>query len=487
MKDRILQTLRDLRAYALAKGVEVTLDYHEEDSFLMRFANSAISLNTNEHLIRLEITAYAGKKRAGYELITDLNKLDEMKQGIDIAAEMAQHAQPLTYQPTIPAFAESFADESGCDANLAQISNEEKLHYFNQAVAGLETDEIKLSGIFSNGVNTLAQITTRSTHTQYFKTSDAQVTAVLAHAGLKWEVSAEQSAYKKTDLDPALIQRKLAFMLEHYQHDTPQQLPLGKYDIVFGPAAITTLVGFMNWIGFNGGSMKRGFSFLKEEQVGKKVFSDQFTLTDDPTRLETYPFQRDFTGIPRKPFPIFQKGVFQGFTWFQDDADEFGVQPTGHSVAHKSLVLDTGSGGTEHRKAGGTGGRRSQSERQPTDHRLAVNSLEELFHLPREKDTLYIPFLHYTNIVNPSKAIFTGSSRFGALLLKKDGSVAIPYNVRLTQSLLDIFGERVAWFSQNATVYNTSMSYGARNPAAMIVPTFMCVNEVEISHSNASY
>ena len=461
MKDRILQTLRDLRAYALAKGVEVTLDYHEEDSFLMRFANSAISLNTNEHLIRLEITAYAGKKRAGYELITDLNKLDEMKQGIDIAAEMAQHAQPLTYQPTIPAFAESFADESGCDANLAQISNEEKLHYFNQAVAGLETDEIKLSGIFSNGVNTLAQITTRSTHTQYFKTSDAQVTAVLAHAGLKWEVSAEQSAYKKTDLDPALIQRKLAFMLEHYQHDTPQQLPLGKYDIVFGPAAITTLVGFMNWIGFNGGSMKRGFSFLKEEQVGKKVFSDQFTLTDDPTRLETYPFLRDFTGIPRKPFPIFQKGVFQGFTWFQDDADEFGVQPTGHSVAHKSLVLDTGT--------------------------QRVNSLEELFHLPREKDTLYIPFLHYTNIVNPSKAIFTGSSRFGALLLKKDGSVAIPYNVRLTQSLLDIFGDRVAWFSQNATVYNTSMSYGARNPAAMIVPTFMHVNEVEISHSNASY
>ena len=30
--------------------------YHEEDSYLMRFANSAISLNTNEHLIRLEIT-----------------------------------------------------------------------------------------------------------------------------------------------------------------------------------------------------------------------------------------------------------------------------------------------------------------------------------------------------------------------------------------------------------------------------------------------
>jgi predicted Zn-dependent protease len=467
VKDRILQTLGDLRAYALAKGAEVVLEYHEEDSYLMRFANSAISLNTNEHLIRLEITAYAGRRRAGYELITDLSKLDEMKQGIDIAAEMAQHAQPLTYQPSIPAFAESFSDESGCDDALAQLSNEEKLGYFNQAVAGLETDEIKLSGIFSSGVNTLAQATTRSEHTQYFKTSDAQVTAVLSHARLKWEVNAEQSAQKKTDLDPAPVQRNLAFLLAHYRQDTPQQLPLGKYDIVFGPAAITTLIGFMNWIGFNGGSMKRGFSFLKEDQVGQKVFSQAFTLSDDPTRPETYPLRRDFTGIPRKPFPIFTQGVFQGFTWFQDDADEFGVQPTGHTVSHKSLVLAPGSGGAEHHSA--------------------VSTLEELVNLPRENDTLYIPFLHYTNIVNPSKAIFTGSSRFGALLLKKDGSVAIPYNVRLTQSLLDIFGERVAWFSQHATVYNTSMSYGARNPAAMIVPKFLRVNEVEISHSNASY
>jgi predicted Zn-dependent protease len=467
VKDRILQTLRDLRAYALSKGLEVILNYHEENSFLMRFANSAISLNTNEHLIRLEITAQAGKKRASYRLITDLSKLAEMKQGIDIAAEMVQHAQPLSYQPTIPAFAESFADESGCDPALAQINNEEKLAYFNQAVAGLETDEIKLSGIFSNGVNTLAQITTRSEHTQYFKTSDAQVTAVLAHSGLKWEVNAEQSAQKQADLKPDLVQRKLTFMLEHYQHDTPQQLPLGKYDIVFGPAAITTLIGFMNWIGFNGGSMKRGFSFLKEDQVGKKVFSEAFTLIDDPTRLETYPFLRDFTGIPRKPFPIFQQGVFQGFTWAQDDADEFGAQPTGHTVAHKSLVLAPGSGGTE-----------------PL---LAVGSLEELVRLPREKDILYIPFLHYTNIVNPSKAIFTGSSRFGALLLKKDGSVVVPYNVRLTQSLLDIFGDRVTWFSQQPVVYNTSQSYGGRNPAAMIVPSYIRVNEVEISHSNASY
>jgi len=244
-------------------------------------------------------------------------------------------------------------------------------------------------------------------------------------------------------------------------NDPAMQIPVGKYDIVFGPAATAEMLSFMNWIGFNGGLMKRGFSFLTEEQIGKQVFSEKFNLTDNPSRLETFPLKRDAMGIPRESFPLFTKGIFQKFTWYQDDADEFGAEPTGHTVSHNSLVLEGGE--------------------------MDINSLEELVNLPRDKDILYIPFLHYMNIVNPSKALVTASSRFGALLLKKDGSTVVPFNVRVTQSLLDIFGEKVAWLSKQQTVYNTSASYGARNPVAIVVPKFMKVNNLEISHSNPSY
>lgn len=456
-----MQTLRELRAYALSKGVEATFFYHEEESYLMRFANSAISLNTNEHLIRLEITAFEERKRASYEMITALSKLAEMKQGVDIAAEMVKHAQPLNYQPTVPVYQETFIDELGFDAALAGISNEERLMYFNQAVAGLESDEIKLSGIFSSGVNTTAQINTRSEHLQYFKSSDAQISVVLSHITLKWEVIAEQSARNMPELNPAVLRRDLAFLVECYLHATPKQLPLGKYDIVFGSAAIGDLLNIMNYIGFSGGSMKRGFSFIAENQSGQQVFSNKFTLADDPTRLETFPFQRDQMGMIRKPFQIFKNGVFNSFTWSQDDADEFGAPATGHTVMHKSLVLSGGD-----RKVG---------------------TLEELVKLPRENDLLYIPFLHYMNIVNPSKGLITASSRFGALLLRKDGSLVVPYNVRITQCLPDIFGNRLAWLSQVQAVNNTSMSYGARNPTSIVVPAFIQVNDLEISHSNSTY
>ena len=461
MKGRILETLEDLRAYALDKGVEATFLYHEEDSYLMRFANSAISLNTNEHLIRVDVTAYQDRQRASYELITSLDNLEEMKRGVDIAAEMVEHAQPLSYSPTVPVYEESFSDESAYDPALATLGNEERLAFFNQAADGLETDEVRLSGIFSCGANTIAQINTRSEHTQYFKTSDAQINTVLSHDRLKWEVSAEQSAQKLGDLDAEAIRRDLGFLVEHYEHDAPQRLPLGSYHVVFGPAAIAEMLSVMGWIGYDGGLMKRGYSCLREEQVGERVFSPRFTLTDDPARIETFPFRRDLMGMDRRRFPIFVDGVFQSFVWSQDEADEFDAQPTGHTVPHYSIVMEGGG--------------------------AATSTLQELVAMPREKDVLYIPFLHYMNIVNPSKGLITASSRFGALLLKKDGSVVVPYNVRLTQSLLDIFGDKLAWLSEKQVVANTSSSYGARNPTAIIVPALMQVDGLEISHSNPSF
>ena len=461
MKDRILKTLQDLRAYALNKGYEITLAYHEEDSYLMRFANSAISLNTNEHLIRLEVTAYDDRKRASYEMITDLGKVDEMKKAIDSAAELVVHAQPLNYQPTIPTFSGTFIDESGYDPALAQISNKERLDYFNQASAGLETEDIKLSGIFANGSTILAQINTRSENTQYFQVSDAQVSVVISHSILKWEVQAEQSAWRKEDLKAADLHSNLTYLVERYKNDTPQQLALGSYDIVFGSAAIADMVNFMNIYGFNGGVMKRGYSFLSEEKVSQRVFSDKFSLSDDAGCLDTFPLKRDYMGKERGKYPLFKEGIFQGYIWSQDDADEFTTQSTSHTVPHKSLVVE---GGGED-----------------------VSTLRDLVKMPHEKDILYIPFLHYMNIVNPSRGMITASSRFGALLLKKDGSVVVPYNVRITQSLLDVFGGKVAWLSKKTEAYNTSASYGARNPSSIVVPSFMCVRDLEISHSNSSY
>jgi predicted Zn-dependent protease len=461
MDKKVISLLKKVRAYALKKNINLLVTYQEEDSYLMRFANSAISLNTNEHLVRLQLLVMDGRKKASYDMIVDPREFKAVFEGVDKAAQMVKHAAELNYDPTFPVFKQTVVGEASYDPRLARLSSAERLAYFNKVAAGLETEDYKLSGIFMDGTTTNAQMSTATEHYQYFRATDAKVTAVISSESLKWEVIAEQSAQKKSDLKPALLNKELKLLVKYYSKSKAAQLPLGKYNVVFGPAAIAEVAEIMGGWSCQGAAMKRGFSFLKDGDQGTQVLSPKFSMTDDPNRAELYGQSHDMVGFLRQPFKLFEAGKFNNFTWDQDSADEYGQQTTGNSVEHNSFVVDGGE--------------------------VSCGSLSALLKMRRDQDVLYIPYIHYINIVNPSKGLITGSSRFGALLLKKNGRVVVPYNVRVTQAFRDFFGERVEWLSKEQVAYNTSSTYGARNPTALLVPRFMCVKDIEISHSNSSY
>lgn len=461
MDKKVISLLNKVRDYGLKKKINLVVSYHEEDSYLMRFANSAISLNTNEHLIRLQLLVMDGRKKATYDMIVDPKMTKEVLKGVDKAAEMVKHAEPLNYDPSFPAYQETVVDERSYDPRLARLTNKERLAYFNKVAAGLETDDLKLAGIFMDGITTNAQISTATEHFQYFRSTDAKVTAVISSESSKWEVIAEQSAQKKSDLKPLPLNKELKLLVKYYSKSKAAQLPLGKYKVVFGPAATAEIAEIMGGWACQGEAMKRGYSFLKEGDQGKQILSPKFTMTDDPNQVELYAHSYDMVGFKRQPFKLFESGKFNDFTWDQDSADEFGQQSTGNTVAHNSFVIDGGN--------------------------VSCDSLAELVKMKRDEDVLYIPYIHYINIVNPNQGLFTGSSRFGALYLKKNGRVIVPFNVRVTQSVTDIFGEGVEWLSREQVAYNTSNTYDARNPSALLVPHFICVKDIEISHSNSSY
>lgn len=461
MSQKVIELLKQIRKAALDRGLKAMIAYHEEESYLMRFANSAISLNTNEHLVRLDMVAFDGKKQVSYGLILDPSDMTTIEQGLDRLVEMLPHAEPLSYQPTFPVYSKNVVDERSYDPALAKLTNKERLEYFNTLAKGLENDDIKLSGIFSNGTTTTAQISTANEHSQLFRSTDAQITAVLSSESLKWEVNAEQSAQKKSDLDAKSLHEDLALLVKHYQEDEAVQLPVGKYTVVLGPAATAELVQIMGYYGMTGQAFKQGYSFLKEDDMGKPIFSEKINLYDDPSAVEIYAETHDQYGLERSKFALIEDGKFGAFMWDQDSADEFDQTPTGHNISHFSPVMDAGE--------------------------KKIGSLKQLIEMDREEDLLYIPYIHYMNVVNPSQGMITGSSRFGALYLKKEGGVQVPYNVRLTQKFTDFFGDRVEWLSKKQLAYNVSSSYGRRNPSALLIPRFICVKGIEISHSNPSY
>ena len=383
-----------------------------------------------------------------------------MKRAIHIADEIAHHAVPPSYTQRVtplPPFAD---DDPFFDPALITMTAQQKLDYVNRAAAGLECDGVSLAGMFSSGAVWEATANSLSDTVLVHATTDAHVSLVLSHERLKWEVASSQSATRLPDLQPEAVHAELAVLLGEYRKQPPMRMPLGACDVVFGREALGDLLSFAVMLGFDGGACKRKMTFLQEEQLGAKHFSAQFTLTDDPRVRETFPYRFDLNGIERRPFPLGEQGVFKQFMWDRDSADEFGQTETGHSVPHVSMVMAPGT--------------------------AAVASLPEALAMPRERDTLYVPFIHYMNVVNETKGLVTGSSRFGALLLAQDGAIRVPYNVRITDAFFNLFGN-IAWLSAAQAAVNTSSTYGERNPTALLVPRFALVNGVQITHANDTY
>lgn len=450
-----------LRDYAISKNIKAAISLHQEDSHLLRLANSGVSLNTSEQLCQVSVVAYGQKKTASASVLCDLGDQAKLFATVDKAGAMLAHASPRSYQPSFPAIEEDSITTTGYDQALANISNQDILAYVEQATAGLLDEDVVLSGNFSVGATLTIHLSTQTPHCVVWLASDAQITLVLASQKDKWEISAEQSASHLGDLDPKAQHQRLSFLKAHYQQSPAVQLPLGSYTVVFGPAAIAEYLHFLEYLGTNGGGMMRDNSISKEEDIGQKCLSSQVTLLENPSCLPAFAIPVDQYGRRRTARALYDQGVFTGFIWTQDDADEFQRLPTGHDLLHTSLQL------------------------QPGD--FPAEDLQSLVALPREGDILYIPYLHYSGLVSASLGIVTGTSRFGALLLKADGSIAVPFNVRLTEKLGDLFGSKLKWLSRASCAYNTSNTYDNRNPIASVVPCLMCCQDVVVEISNSSY
>ena len=454
-------TLLALRDYAIQKGVQARLSLHREDSHLLRLANGNVSLNTTEHITSLEVTAFEGPRSATSQRILDLSDAQALKAAVDQAQAMLAHASPLSYTPTFPVIEKDSHHAARYDEALAYISNEDILAYINAVAEGLEDGDITLGGSFSVGSTEEITLSAATPHAVSHRISDAQVTLVLASEKDKWEINAEQSAELLNDLDPQALHDRLAYLKDKYLHCEALRLPLGPVRVVFGPAAIAEYLSSLTRLGLNGWFMKQGRGIHKAEDMGKQVLSPLVTVTEGPDNEGAFPLPVDRYGRARQQQAWYDAGVLQGFMYDQSTADEFGEQPTGHDLG-PSFALMPG-------------------DRPEAD----LADLQAL--AAREGDILYVPYLHYTGVVSPSQGLITGTSRFGALLFKQDGGIQVPYNVRFTEKLADIFGAKLQWLSREQAVYNLSDTYSERSPRALLVPRLMCCDGVKVEISNSSY
>ena len=237
----------------------------------------------------------------------------------------------------------------------------------------------------------------------------------------------------------------------------PSKIEPKDYTVVLGPQALAELIQMAMFTGLWGRGYEEKQSWTSKNSIGDNILGENITILDDPLNEYTFKMGFDMSGQKRIMRKLVENGNFSSLMYDSTTAAKFKKEKTGHDSSSVSFVLETGEG-----------------EECPLE---AVKHLDEV---------LYIPALHYINLPNISKGIFTGSSRFNALLVRKGEVVGPIFSSRITDTFQNVFGN-VEKISKLAVSVNISDTYGRRAPNAFSVPNYMVCRGVKITDCADSF
>ncbi len=226
---------------------------------------------------------------------------------------------------------------------------------------------------------------------------------------------AERFAASTGSIDAAAIGERAGAKAVASQ--APRELEAGVYPVVLEPAATSTLIGFLAWVGFGGRGYEEGRSCFSG-RAGEQVAAPSVSIWDDGADPDTLGSPFDFEGVPRRRVDLIRDGVFREAVYDRRTAKGAGRDSTGHGLPPPNpdgpfplnLFMATGDASVEEMIAG------------------------------TERGVLVTRF-HYSNVVNPVESSITGMTRDGTFLIEH-GEIAGPVrNFRFTQSILQALSE----------------------------------------------
>ncbi|MFO7676696.1 MAG: metallopeptidase TldD-related protein [bacterium] len=440
------------RDEARKAGLNVELQLHREQSSLIRLGNSSVALSTHEELTRLDVSAQDGRKVGSFSLTAEIVSADQLREAVGHAVENCRAALPKDYDPIFGAVEEAVDDSSGYDPALETLSPEAKTELCAAVIKAVKPrGRYDFSGSWSTGSAEMYYTTTANDRECYRRLTDGRFVLVLKEQDRKWELQVELTQKKAGAFAADEVIARFDALLPVYEKNQGHAAAPGRQRVLFGEQAIAQLVSLAIWGGFIGRSWEEKRSWTAGNKPGDKILADAITITDDPTNLHVFGMPFDFSGRRRRPFPIVERGVLRGLFYDSATAARYGRQPTGHDLGSSDIVLATGDG-----PAG------LEAARQFAG------------------DALYIPHLHYIHMPDPTKGLFTGSSRFNAMLIKGGKFTAPLFSTRVTDTSPSVFNNVVA-MSSLAVAQNESGTYGRRTPEAMAVPEWLLCDNVRIS------
>jgi predicted Zn-dependent protease len=399
LADRVVElaTAADAREDA---SIEANVVASRTRHGLTRFANSFIHQHVGEDTTHVALTVAVDGRTASATTTAvgddDLGALVTTT----IASAALQPVDPYWPGATPPA---SVTDRHHLDEATAAADPDVRATMVRDFVAA--DPDLRAAGYLDTSANWVAFASTAG---QRVSGATTRATIDGIHQTERSAGSAHQTSARLADLDAAAAGALAADRARRSAVFT--DLDPGVYEVVLGPEAVATVLGFLAVYGFNAKAHLEGASFV---QLGEAPFDPALTLLDDPEHPAAIGLPFDAEGTPRQRTTLVEAGRTIALAHDRRTAKRAGATSTGGAV--------TGGAGfgafpTNLRLPGGD---------SPADD------------LVREVERgLLVTQLHYVRILDPKSQVATGLTRNGTFLIEGGEVVGAVSNLRFTQGFV---------------------------------------------------
>jgi PmbA protein len=407
-----------------------------EDSSLTRFAGSAIHQHVAERNQTAILRVVLGKKIA--VVTTNIFQSSSLRRSLRKAISLAKVQQPNDEFISLPG-PKPIPEVETFSENISRLTPNQKVRMTKNLLKQVKEKKCRASGAFSNGKVELAVVNSLGVEA-YQKFSD-----LFLHVIVENEKSSGYASFVARDPDELDVDALAKEAIGKISKEEPIQIEPGEYEVILEPYAVSELLSFLGYLGFHALAVQEGRSFFCNH-FGEKMVDEKVTIYDDGLDAGGLQVPFDFEGVPKKKITFFDRGVAKDVSYDSFTAGREGKESTGHG-----LIAPNTAG--------------------PIPINLFMkggeSSLEEMVKSVRRG--IYVTRFHYTNVVEPMKAVITGMTRDGTFLIE-EGEIKKPVkNLRFTESILKALSQ-VSAISKDRRICSEGTVYSRRFVTGTVAP-----------------
>lgn len=388
---------------------------------LTRFANNVIHQNVAEenHVVSVR-TAFGTKTARATTNKFDDESLRRVVQSSENLAKV-QHPDPDLLPVPDPAEASGPASAQSPSRyfdQTAAITPELRAEGVRKIVGVADRHKLTTAGVFSSGEFFEGVFNSRGLSKWHTQTSAEVSITMLAADSSGWQ---KANSPDINNLDPLRLAEVAAQKAVDTAH--PREIPAGKYTVIFEPAAVLDIVGFMFW-DYSGMAILDQRSFLTG-RIGTKLFGDNITIWDDVAHPLQAGVPFDGEGVHRQKVCLVKNGVVDRVVYARATAERMKRSEYKDSVGP---IAATGHGFSLPNEMG----------EMPINIVFAPlnnpQSIEQMI-ASTERGVL-VTRLWYIREVEPFEKMLTGMTRDGTFLIENGRVQGGVRNFRFNESLV---------------------------------------------------